>query len=167
FDTAVTFSPDGKRLVVSSTSGLQVWDATTWLELFTLPSQATPRAAFSPDGTRLATRSGEEVTIWDAAPRSHCLYSNAGHPRHRQYLRNQAWERAATLAARKEYAGAEAGYRQLLGLQKKLVADDPRDAGKQHELGIMYFELGAVLEQKGSAPEAVQAYRRAVDLLQP
>ena len=52
----VTFSPDGKLLATASDDGAaRVWDATTGVNLLTLPvGSSAGDVSFSPDGKRLA-----------------------------------------------------------------------------------------------------------------
>jgi WD40 repeat protein len=66
----VTYSPDEKRIVISSQDGsAKVWDAATGEELLNLCCHLQPvfGAAFSPDGSKVATASADRtVKIWDA-----------------------------------------------------------------------------------------------------
>jgi WD40 repeat protein len=79
---ACVFSPDGTRLLVTSSGGAPgtpprgptVWDVATGKLLFRLEGHggAVSRTAFSPDGKRVATYSSGrprtgEVKLWDAA----------------------------------------------------------------------------------------------------
>ena len=62
---AVTFSPDGKRILTGSTDlTARLWDAQTGTELYTLLGTG-PVVGFSPDGNRIVTH-GREPTVWDA-----------------------------------------------------------------------------------------------------
>jgi WD40 repeat protein/serine/threonine protein kinase len=73
-----TFSPDGRRIAVSSALPIQrpaarVWDAATFkpmtppLEHTTWPLQSSTYTTFSPDGRRLLTILGSTARVWDAA----------------------------------------------------------------------------------------------------
>jgi pentatricopeptide repeat protein len=67
--TALSWSPDGRRLASASVDGpIKIWDPTTGRELATLRGQGGywTRVAWSPDGRRLAS-SGDSGTIqlWD------------------------------------------------------------------------------------------------------
>jgi WD40 repeat protein/class 3 adenylate cyclase/tRNA A-37 threonylcarbamoyl transferase component Bud32 len=69
---AVTFSPDGKRILTGSWDNTaKLWDATSGQELLTFKrGNAWPilSVAFSPDGQRIATGSYDQtVTLWDVA----------------------------------------------------------------------------------------------------
>ena len=68
--TAVSFSPDGRRVVTGSTDKTaRIWDAITGDELVTLQGPPTPvRAAmFSPDGQRVVTIPPDgTVRVWDS-----------------------------------------------------------------------------------------------------
>jgi WD40 repeat protein len=81
---AVTFSPDGARLVSGSRDqSIKIWDANTGQELFTLKSHAptVTSVAFNSDGTRLASGScwdsspgsRGEITVWDLRPAQECF----------------------------------------------------------------------------------------------
>ncbi len=84
---AVSFSPDGTRILAGSSNGncAEVWDARTGAPLFILKGRPRPvaferwqtgwgegeqGASFSPDGTRIVTVGGQngarEATVWDA-----------------------------------------------------------------------------------------------------
>jgi WD40 repeat protein len=68
---AVTFSPDGSRLAISSRLGYaRVWDTAAWREEATLSGflNSVNSVAFSPDGQRLATSGSnpeDAVRLWD------------------------------------------------------------------------------------------------------
>ncbi|HYP21065.1 MAG TPA: WD40 repeat domain-containing protein [Chloroflexia bacterium] len=65
----LAFSPDGKRLVVSTNSGTaDLWDLGTGNSLRTFQFAQTldgGKAAFSPDGKRLAIQNAYDIRIWD------------------------------------------------------------------------------------------------------
>jgi WD40 repeat protein/serine/threonine protein kinase len=66
--TAVSFSPDGKRLATAG-GEVKVWDAQTGRELLTLKGHTDQvvGVTFSPDGKRLASTSLDKmVKMWDA-----------------------------------------------------------------------------------------------------
>jgi WD40 repeat protein len=66
----IVFSPDGQRLVSTGRKGVQIWEATTGLEILRLtgtPGDARG-VAFSPDGHRLVSASGDGLVMWDARP---------------------------------------------------------------------------------------------------
>jgi WD40 repeat protein/serine/threonine protein kinase len=79
----LTFSPDGRRLVLAGTDGaLLVWDSNTCQELLRRSHDGGVAAvAFSPDGKRLATAGwGGTVKLWGAADGTelHTLRGHAG-----------------------------------------------------------------------------------------
>jgi len=65
---AARFSPDGSRVAIGGSGGVEVFDAHTARQLLTIPTQTNViDLDFSPDGTEIAT--GEEsgvVHVWDA-----------------------------------------------------------------------------------------------------
>jgi WD40 repeat protein/serine/threonine protein kinase len=66
---AVTFSPDGTRIVSGDEQGIKVWDAATAEELKTLSKVGmVSSVVFTPDGKRVisAGYGGHMVRIWDA-----------------------------------------------------------------------------------------------------
>ena len=68
----MAFSPDGKRLAASGSTGtLEVWDAATGQKVLTVnwaQRHSSGSVAFSPDGQHLASASWDRtVKIWDAA----------------------------------------------------------------------------------------------------
>jgi WD40 repeat protein len=70
---AVTYSPDGKRLVSAGWDGtVKIWEPTTGQEILTLYEghlNAVNALAFSPDGGRLASASSDgTVILWNGAP---------------------------------------------------------------------------------------------------
>jgi WD40 repeat protein len=78
FGNALTFSPDGKRLVAAAGLGVKVWDTALGQEILTLAgpkSGGIHHLAFSPDGRFLAAAlnpaakgAAAEVRVWDATP---------------------------------------------------------------------------------------------------
>jgi WD40 repeat protein len=72
FVNSASFSPDGTRIVTSSTDGTaKVWDAKAGTEVLTLKGHTgvARSASFSPEGTRIVT-SGWDGTakVWDSRP---------------------------------------------------------------------------------------------------
>jgi WD40 repeat protein/serine/threonine protein kinase len=69
--TAVSWSPDGKRLATASGDGTaKLWEAASSRELLTLKGHmsAVLSVCWSPDGKRLVTASGDGAAkVWDAA----------------------------------------------------------------------------------------------------
>ena len=62
-----TFSPDGGRIATADDRAAQIWDATSYRLLFTLPHGCEVyHAVYSADGTRLVTAAQTMVRIWDA-----------------------------------------------------------------------------------------------------
>ena len=59
-------------------------------------------------------------------------------------------------------AAAEPSFRHALALQETLVKQDPQDVDLQSKLGVMYNDLGIVLEELNRAADAVKAYEQAV-----
>jgi WD40 repeat protein len=75
FVSALTFTPDGRRLVSGGSSeyqpeGVRIWDVQSGLELLTFreATRDVSQLIISPDGHYLAARMGGEVLIWDGAP---------------------------------------------------------------------------------------------------
>lgn len=68
--TAAVFSPDGQRILTSSTDNTaKVWDARSGKELLTLKGHSGPVecVAFTPDGQRILTISNDQTAkLWDA-----------------------------------------------------------------------------------------------------
>jgi WD40 repeat protein len=79
---AVAYSPDGKRIVTSSSDNTaKVWDAGTGREILTLPGHThfVYRVAYSPDGKRIATGSWDKTAkVWDATT-GRLLFTLEGH----------------------------------------------------------------------------------------
>ena len=66
---AVALSPDGSRIATGSVDGVQVWDAVTGEDLFSLELECgreVGSVAWSPDSRRIATGSDDGVQVWDA-----------------------------------------------------------------------------------------------------
>ncbi len=80
--TAVTWSPDGKRIASASKDGtVQVWDAFDGSHIFTYRGHfdIVWSVAWSPDGKRIASASNDKtVQVWDAADGSHA-FTYRGH----------------------------------------------------------------------------------------
>jgi hypothetical protein len=66
-------------------------------------------------------------------------------------------------AQRKLFSAAESSFHRAVALQEILVEQDRQNVDLQSELGVMYNDLGVVLEELKRAPEAVTAYEKAVD----
>jgi WD40 repeat protein/serine/threonine protein kinase len=67
--TALTFSPDGRRLVSASQGAIKFWDLVTRQELYSFPHDnfKITGLAFSRDGSRLVA-AGHRLMMWDAQP---------------------------------------------------------------------------------------------------
>jgi WD40 repeat protein/serine/threonine protein kinase len=67
--TALTFSPDGRRLVSASQGTIKFWDMVTRQELYAFPHDNVKIVdlAFSVDGRRLVA-AGQRLVMWDAQP---------------------------------------------------------------------------------------------------
>jgi WD40 repeat protein len=65
---AITFSPDGRRILLAAGDRLRVADATTGRTLATLDEKDVSSVAHSPDGRRIVTGSGTagRLRVWDA-----------------------------------------------------------------------------------------------------
>ena len=77
----ITYSPDGTRLAVASSIGIQLYDTQTGeaLALFTEHTSAFGSVAFSPlDGTILAAGSDGSIYLWDVGTGQH-LQTLEGH----------------------------------------------------------------------------------------
>jgi WD40 repeat protein len=66
---SIAFSPDGKRLIVSGLSEMELWDVSTSQVIATLKGNHTDPWAviFSPDGRHVAVSAGNAVALWDTA----------------------------------------------------------------------------------------------------
>lgn len=66
---ALTYSPDGSKLVLSGIAGVQVWKVETWnVEQFLELQQEVFSCSWSPDQTKVATANSDgTVGIWDAS----------------------------------------------------------------------------------------------------
>jgi WD40 repeat protein len=78
--SAIAWSPDGKRFAVASSTGIHIYDRSTFQEIRTIASGASNYyLAYSPDGTKLASGFGEtSVVIWNVASGS-ALQTLLGH----------------------------------------------------------------------------------------
>jgi WD40 repeat protein len=70
---SVGFSPDGKRLAVSSDAkeAVKLWETESWQEVLTLPGEGSlfHRATFSPDGNTIGVLNGHGILhLWHAPP---------------------------------------------------------------------------------------------------
>jgi WD40 repeat protein len=66
--SAITFSPDGKRVAVAGGTAVMLWDATSGQNPLRLRAERVLAVVFSPDGQRLATASENHTAqLWDAA----------------------------------------------------------------------------------------------------
>ena len=67
---AVSFSPDGRRILSASYESIRVWDAETGQELSSLEAKSEGNYCFSPDGRRIASWDAYEsrtaIRVWDA-----------------------------------------------------------------------------------------------------
>jgi RNA polymerase sigma factor (sigma-70 family) len=81
---ALTFSPDGKRLVTGETGPRYlILDVATGKEVSRLPetfSSSGRGVAFSPDGKRLATEVGNTIRFWEVATGKEMRAPSGGHP---------------------------------------------------------------------------------------
>lgn len=63
---SIAFSPDGRKLISSSSQGIKMWDINTGAEIPTLPDY-TQQIVFSPDGKQIAvTRQYNSIKLRDA-----------------------------------------------------------------------------------------------------
>jgi WD40 repeat protein/transcriptional regulator with XRE-family HTH domain len=79
----IAFSPDGKRLAISSHDGAAIWDASTGKHLLTFSGHGegvrTSGIAFSPDGKWVASTGNDAaVQVWDAET-GEVIFKLAGH----------------------------------------------------------------------------------------
>ena len=63
---AIAFSPDGRYLVSSTRSALQMWEVATGELVVDYGDAYSSSPVFSPDGSRLATIQLDRLRIWDA-----------------------------------------------------------------------------------------------------
>lgn len=77
---SISYSPDGTRLAVASSTGIWIYDADTGTEqiLLTGNEHGTNSVVFSPDGDSLASGGYREILLWDVAT-SKILNSFIGH----------------------------------------------------------------------------------------
>ena len=82
---AVSWSPDGKRIVSASCGGsqVQVWDAINGSHYFTYtghPANGVLTVAWSPDGSRIASAGDDgNVRVWDASTGQDVFFNHFGH----------------------------------------------------------------------------------------
>jgi WD40 repeat protein len=85
---AVSYSPDGNRLIVAMGNRASVWDAKTAKKLFYTPKHKSwiNSANFSPDGNKIITTSNDNTAIVCSADSGKLLFTLMGHV----YLVNDA-----------------------------------------------------------------------------
>jgi hypothetical protein len=165
---AVTFSPDGNRIVTASEdTTVKVWDAQGGQELLTLKGHTSVvfSVAFSPDGKRLVTGSYDKTArVWDADRSQTRSTDGRGNP---AGFANEPWplpdpaerkryhtEQAARAVQQKYWFTAEFH----LG---RVLRDDPENAGVQPQIaGLLKERLPALLQ--GKDEPGINAERLAV-----
>jgi WD40 repeat protein len=68
FGRSMTFTPDGRRLVVAGAEGAAVWDVEAGAFLYRFdpdPGQQMPWVDLSPDGRQVVTSAGDRAATWD------------------------------------------------------------------------------------------------------
>jgi WD40 repeat protein len=77
----LTFSPDGKLLVMGGLEALVVWDVSAGKERLRLDDRRAKEVLFSPDGKTLASAGKFEIRLWDIGTGER-LHGRAGHDSH-------------------------------------------------------------------------------------
>ncbi|WP_026151419.1 WD40 repeat domain-containing protein [Streptomyces prunicolor] len=63
-DGSLAFSPDGRELAATSSSGVRIWSIADRTELQTLSEDRLNEIAYSPDGRFMAAGAGDQIVIW-------------------------------------------------------------------------------------------------------